>query len=222
VEQKILFKISSRERPEMFFTALNSIVDNLADTENYFIQCSFDLNDATMFNETVVAALKEYKNLTYYFGVNNSKIEAINANLDKLPEFDILVFHSDDFIATEFGFDNIIRENYQDGFKGFLHLPDGFQGKNLITYPIMHQSLIKRFGYIYNPEYYSVYPDDEMTAVAKLLKLYRYDERLVVKHLHYRWNLSSKDELYKRNDNPEVYAKDKEVFIKRKLNNFDL
>src|ERR1035437_5792999 len=129
---RLLFKYTSRSRPSNFFRGLNSIVNNLADKDNYWVQCTFDLSDETMFNADVITRLNEYKNISYYFGESKSKIDAINKNLNKLPPFDIIINMSDDMFFIREGFDLIIIEamqKYFPDFNGFLHFHDGNQSR---------------------------------------------------------------------------------------------
>src|SRR6185503_7210045 len=143
----ILFKYTSRSRVDKFFRGLDSIVNNINDND-YWVQCTFDLDDV-MFNPEIIKRLNSYKNISYYFGESLSKIDAINKNLDKLPKFDILVNMSDDFIFITKGFNSIIKEAMQNYFpdtRGFLHFHDGVQNR-LATMSIIGRKHFERFGY---------------------------------------------------------------------------
>ena len=222
----ILVKLTSRSRPERFFKALNSIIDNLSDKENYHIQCSFDENDATMNKESVIKRLNGYNNLTYYFGISTGKINAINRDIDKFPDFDILINFSDDQIFTMYGFDVFIREAMQKNFPdtdGFLHFHDGVQNR-LATMTIMGKKYFQRTNYIYNPEFISDWADNFEQEVAKRLGKYVYmgDSMQIMMHdhpLHGR-GMHLMDELYERNG--KFYNADKETYFKHLANNFGL
>lgn len=92
----------------------------------------------------------------------------------------------------------------------------------LVTFPIMHIDFVRRFNYIYHPDYKSVRCDEEQTQVAKDLGLYKFIDRPIVEHQHYRHGFGEPDELYKHNDSGEMYAHDKIVFQERAAKNFDL
>lgn len=92
----------------------------------------------------------------------------------------------------------------------------------LVTFPIMHISYLKRFGYIYHPDYKSVMADEEQTQVAKDLGLYKFVDIDIMEHQHYRHGFGEPDELYKKNDSGEMYKHDKIVFQERAAKNFDL
>jgi hypothetical protein len=96
--------------------------------------------------------------------------------------------------------------------------------QRLVTFPIMHIEYLRRFGYIYHPDYKSVRADDEQTEVAKRLNMYRYVDKQIMEHQHYRWgfNNGEPDELYKKNDSGEMYEHDRLVFEQRSAKNFDL
>lgn len=220
----ILFKLTSRSRPSLAFRALDSIVKNLHDKENYKIICTFDYSDTTMNNAEVMMRLNQYKNLRYFFGGDGTKIEAINKDIDKFPErWDILVNFSDDQVITSLFFDRFIRQafaqNFPD-FDGVVHFPDQKTGAALITMSIMGRKYFDRFGFIYAPEYISLHSDNEFTEIARLLGKYVFVDIPIYKHLHPMWKLAPMDAQYARTES--YYKHDGLTFKKRKLKNFYL
>jgi hypothetical protein len=210
----ILFKLTTRSRPELAFRALDSIVTNLFDKESYMIIVSMDSGDATMNNSEVIERLKTYKNLTYHFGNSKTKIEAINADVDKFPDdWSILVNFSDDQVIIKFGFDDIIRASFGGDYSLLLHLPDGSDSGNKI--PTMHISgidRVKKTGTIYNPAFYSVMCDNYEKLMAIKDGKYKFVNENIYEHLHWRWEKAPMDELYLRNDTHLPYRKDKITF----------
>ena len=102
-----------------------------------------------------------------------------------------------------------------------LHYPDGSPVQDrVITLPILGYSFFKRFGYIYNPSYSSLWCDLEMYNVSKILGKYKYINSNIFKHNHMLWTKTPYDELMKRNES--FYDSDKEIYFKRLANNFDL
>lgn len=223
---KILFKFTSRSRPLRFYKALDSIVDNLSDKKNYAILCSFDLDDTAYNNKEFTDRLNKYKKLKYYFGVSTGKINAINRDIDKFPNFDILVNFSDDQIFTMYGFDVFIREAMQQNFKdadGFIHFFDGVQSR-LATMSIVGKKYFQRTNYIYNPEYISDWADNEEQEVAKILGKYLYmgEAMKIMLHEHplHGMGMHLMDALYEKNG--KFYNADKETYFKHLANNFGI
>lgn len=218
----ILFKYASRSRRDNFFRGLDSIVNNLSDKGSYHVQCVFDYDDLEMADPFVIDRLKTYNNLTYYFGISRNKIHAINRNSDKYQPFHILVNMSDDQIFIKHGFDVDIRNAFNGDFDLSVHFPDQAVKDKLITMSIMGVDFYKRFNYIYNSEYTSVYCDNEFTEVSKILNRYKFVNENIFHHLHYRFGLAEMDEQYKKTERPSVYVKDRETYLRRKLVNFEL
>jgi hypothetical protein len=223
---RLLFKYTSRSRPSNFFRGLNSIVNNLADKDNYWVQGTFDLSDETMFNVDVISRLNEYKNISYYFGESKNKIDAINKNLDKLPPFDILINMSDDFIFTQQGFDSLISEYMQKHFPdtdGFLHFHDGNQNR-LATMNIAGKKYFQRTNYIYHPDYISLYSDNEEQDKAKILGKYAYmgDDCRIMMHIHplHGHGKELMDAQYQYTES--FYDVDRATYLRHKANNFGL
>lgn len=222
---KILFKYTSRSRVNNFFRGLDSIINNLANKKDYHILCSFDVDDKEYANPQFIERLNAYTNVSHYFGISTSKIYAINRDILLAPEWDILVNMSDDFIFTQWGFDDIIRTAFQQHFPdldGFLHFHDGFQPR-LATMSIIGKKWFDRTGYIYHPSYITEFCDNEENEKAKRLGKYRYmgNDMKIMMHLHpYNANKEAIDDLYRKNMLSS--NADKENYFKRLAINFDL
>lgn len=221
---KILFKYTSRARVNNFFRGLDSIVNNLANKEDYYIQCSFDADDEVMNNPDVISRLHTYKKLVYYFGTSTGKVDAINKNLEKITEdWDIMVNFSDDQVFLIHGFDDIIRKDMPEDLDGFLHYLDGTPAKDILcTMSIIGRIYFKRFGYIYNPKFISVYCDNIATEIARVLGKYKFIDLQLYSHLHPAWGTGDKDYVYARNEDQELYAIDHKTYLEIKKNNYDL
>ena len=57
---KILFKFASRSRSKNFFSALDNILENISDLDNFCILISLDTDDETMNNSYVINNLTKY------------------------------------------------------------------------------------------------------------------------------------------------------------------
>jgi len=220
--KKILYKLTSRSRPQRCADTIASIVGSSSTDKEYGIVLSIDEDDESM------------KNFDYPFyadrlaiisGVSRNKIDAINRDMDSIPfEWDILVNVSDDMILEK-GFDNVVRKAFDETgtLDLFLHLPDGYANERLATMSIMGKDYYNRFGYIYHPSYESVYCDNEAMDVAKILGKYKYVDAHVFKHVHpANVGMHLMDEQYKKTEASEVHAKDCAMYQFRKSKNFDL
>lgn len=219
---KILFKYTSRSRVDNFFRGLDSIVNNLSNKEDYHILCSFDVDDSAYSNQSFVDRLNGYSNLSYYFGISHSKINAINRDLPLAPPFDILVNYSDDQIFLKNGFDDDIRNDFNGDFDLFIHYPDSNVKHLLPTMSVMGVDYFKRFNYIYMEDFRNVYCDNAEMDKAKILKKYKYVERQIFDHLHPAFGRAPMDAQYEKTENKEGYAKDHATYIRLKKNNFGL
>jgi len=223
---KILFKYASRSRPRNFFRGLDSIVNNCA-SENYEVVMSFDKDDETMNNDGVIARLGDYKEadkFSIYFGKSSNKIDAINRDLGDV-EFDILVCMSDDMQFIYHAFDNAIRDAFTNFFPdldGVVHFNDGMQRVNCMTMSIIGREYFKRDGWIYCPEYESLWCDVEAQEVARIRGKYKYmgDDLKIFRHLHPSFGLAPMDEQYTKTEHVEVRSRDGDTFERRKRNNF--
>ena len=221
---KILFKFTTRSRRSNFLRGIDSIIDNLADKENYRIYTTFDVDDDKM------RPLPEIKgNHTYIAGTSKSKIDAINRDMDFINsqyDWDILVNMSDDMVFIQKGFDDIIRKEFTDGsitnLDQYIHFNDGNQKANVSTMHIVGRDYYNRDNYIYNPEYKSLWCDVENDMVAKLRGCYKYvgDNIRLFSHLHPAFNLAPNDEQYMKTEHRDMWIADEQTFNRRKQNNF--
>lgn len=219
---RILYKYTSRSRPENFERGLRSIIEN-SESDNYAVLCSFDFDDnrADEYNK-ILARYYDRSQITELFGLSNNKIHAINRDLNEFKgDWDILVNMSDDMIFTVKGFDNIIRDLFREHFPngdGFLHLPDGNQNENISTMSIMDRKYYERDKYIYHPSYVSLWCDVEATEVAKMRGCHKYVNTQLFKHLHPAWGLAPNDNQYIKTES--FNSIDKQTYDERKRNGF--
>ena len=217
MDKRICFIFASRERPEKFFKCLDNIQDNSM-SENYFVWAKLDTDDPKA--DEYRKRIDEYPELTVKWGLSEGKIHAINRDLEDLPDFYILCNHSDDMVFTEFGFDDVIRQYC--GLDDFVHFPDGYAEERVCTYSIFGKDYFKRFGYIYHPDYFSVYSDNEQTDVAKILGKHKFVNKRILRHEHPVAGYGKPDALLRRTEAAEFYQKDRQTYLRRKAINFDL
>lgn len=220
----ILVKFPTRSRPERFKPTLKQWIDNLSGDHKVRFLVTVDADDLTMNNPQMRGLLEKDKRVVVKVGKSKSKIEAVNDGMEG-EEFDLLILASDDMLPKMRGYDAIIAEDMESHFPnmdGALHYPDGFRGEDLCTISIMGYGLYKWFGYIYHPDYRSLWCDNEYTEVAQILGKRVYIPKVVIAHeLHHINNAAEKpDELQKKNDG--FMGRDRDVFLKRKAKGFDM
>lgn len=223
-DYKILYKFASRSRPEKFIKCIENIYINQRH-DNFFILASLDLDDSSMNNPDMISKMKRYDRLYPVFGKSKNKIDAINRDMELAPEWDVLVNTSDDMMFCVNGFDVAILEEYQKRLPDgdcLLHFPDQNQGKNCMTMSIMDRKYYNRFGYIYHPDYESLWCDKEAEEVGKILGRYSFINLRILNHYHPSFGQAEYDAQYKHTESWEVRSKDESTYIHRKENNFFL
>lgn len=221
--QKILFKLPSRGRPERFFKALDSIIHNVKDTDNYHVSCTLDMDDETMNNEEVISRIREIKNVSIEWGLSTSKINAVNRNIPNI-DWDILLVASDDIYFSIFGFDEMVRIEFNQHFPngdGYVHFKEKDSGSALCVMTCCDKKYYDRFNYIYHPEYLSLFADNEQFDVAKLLGRYIYISYEIMEHKNPAYGYIEKDEMFEYQQKIG-WTKDQLTYNERKAKNFDL
>jgi hypothetical protein len=209
---KLIIKFPTRNRPEKFKKVLQLYIDALSGKHDVKFVITMDDDDQTMNNEEIKNWLNSLPvNVKYNYGNSKTKIQAVNADLEN-EEADVLLVASDDMIPQIQNYDDIIFQSFNHvfpNFDGAIKFNDGLRNDDLMTLCVMGWPLYKQFGYIYHPEYTSVYADTEQTLVLKKIKKYAISDICIIRHA---WTAAPWDELHARNENSEMYSKDKEVF----------
>jgi hypothetical protein len=216
--------MATRERPSQFFNCLQTYYDNLSGNCDVTFLISCDLDDLSMNNPDVISRMEKMPNLFFYFAKRCTKIEAVNRDIEKHLDFDVLLSASDDMFVIKKDFDEIICNTMLEAFPdldGVLNFSDGYMDDRLNTYPILGKKYYEKFGYIYHPEYKSFFCDLELTIVSKMLKKDKSVLEILVEHRHPAAGYSE-DNLYRYNDSMGMPLHDKLLFYKRKASNFDL
>ena len=242
---RMVIKFPTRGRPEKFATVLNRYINFLSGMHEVKFVVSFDHDDPTMNNDNMWSLFNRLNaqldgKIVPVCGNSTGKISAINADLDRVLSFrpDVILLASDDMIPILGGYDDVIARGMAKFFPdtdGVLHFNDGFSGQNkLITLSILGRKYFERFGYIYHPEYKSVFSDDEFTQVARLMNKVVYIDRCIIQH---QWvgipyvqaqqgqiaaEQIRRDPLHERNESQEMYNHDRGVYERHKANNFGI
>jgi len=185
-----------------------------------------DEDDATMNNPSMhqwISSRARCANIECFYGQSKSKIEACNANLEGV-DGDVLMLASDDMVPVQMGYDEIIFKCFEHAFPDFngaIKFWDGLRPKEdpLMTLTVMGFPLYKQFGYIYNPEYKSLYCDNEQTEVCHRLGKLAIAPYCIIRH---EWTNEPFDTLHARNENKDMYDVDSKTFEARKAKNFDM
>ena len=119
------------------------------------------------------------------------------------------------------GWDDIIRQDMEEGFPdldGALWYQDGYQDR-ICTLNIMGKKYYDRFGYIYHPDYHSLFCDNEFTEVAQGFGKMGHYVEVLFRHEHFANNSKVKrDALYDRNE--ALFNLDKQTYERRKSEGF--
>ena len=220
----ILFKFPARARKEKLFDKLNHYYDLMVDQENFTFLVSIDHDDEILNTPEVLEKLQKYFRLKAVVGESKGKIFACNRDIDEHEEsWDIVVLVSDDMMPKVKGYDMHIRKGYKKyfpDFDGVLHFNDGHQKDKLNTLCILGKPYYDRFGYIYNPEYVSLFCDNEFMDVSRILGKTKYIPMVIIEHQHWAWGYGGMDALYQKNEGP--IQKDRDTYLRRKKQEFDL
>lgn len=227
---RILLKCPTRSRPQKVLATLRKYVALAKDRENIGVAISCDDDDLgmrqTSIQKEIQSVLAPMAWQRIFFSPNKSKIEACNANMNEIDyPWDIVVLVSDDMIPQILGWDTILRSHMKAYFpntNGILWFNDGYQGDKLNTLCIYGRKFYDSQGYIYHPDYKSLFCDTELTdrCNSDLAPLCKYVPYCVIRHEHPGTGFAQNmDPLYAKN---QVYwNQDMHTYIRRKQYPYD-
>lgn len=222
---RFLIKFPTRNRIQKFKNTFEKYQNYFSKTNSLKFLVSIDDDDKVMNSKSTLEYLKSFDNVIIDCGTSTGKIDAVNRGMHLIPKnsFDILMLASDDMVPMVPKYDIIIDSHYKEyypDYDGVMHYNDGRLGSKLNTFCVMGRKYYERFNYIYNPRYKSVFADNEFTAVSRILDKTTYIPLIMFRHA---WlDTVGPDELYVRNENPELYKYDEGVFRARIEEKFDL
>lgn len=150
---------------------------------------------------------------------NRSLVDACN-NAAKIATGDCFLVLSDDFLTPP-RWNEKLKERIDRDMYGIL-VNDGISDGDIMSLPIMSKTLYERIGYIYHPEFFSLFADNALLDVVKKLECLIDCRHLLFEHMHYIVGKSKIDETYQRENSNYAYTNGKLVYDKLKARNYDL
>lgn len=208
----------SRERAERCYNVIKDYRNNFSKKNDLEIVISLDLDDvqAGKYHDLH----KNHSDTKIVIHPNKNYVEALN-NAAKFATGDILIASADDFHFPQnwdIGLQNVVPFNRKEYV---IWIDDGIQPR-IMTLPILSMEYYQRFGYIYYPEYISMYADNDFTEVAKKLNVVVMARHLLFRHMHYSLGHMPEDATARKQNAPASYAHGEKIFNRRITENFGL
>ncbi len=225
---RILLKCPTRNRPQKIMSTLSAYMKLANHPEQIGVAISCDEDDASMSRNLVHEELHRILGKSAWHRIftspNKTKIQACNANMDEIEwEWDVVVLVSDDMIPRVQGYDDAIRAHMGGDTNRLLWCNDGFQGEKLNTLCIFGRQIYDHFGYIYHPEYKSLFCDTELTDLCmnELKDRCVYVPYCIIRHEHPGTGYAdTMDALYQHNQ--KYWNEDMYTYIRRKTYAYDV
>lgn len=220
---RVLVKYPTRGRPQQSLTTLKGWLDSASDLSRIAVLVSYDADDATMTPEVIAQAEAMHPALVAVRGHSKTKIEACNADVNEYAgDWEVILLISDDMICRRKSWDTVIRDKmryFYPDTDGCLWFHDGTRQRVISTLSCIGRSYYDRFGYIYNPEYASFFPDNEYTDVAMAMNKITFIADPIATHEHPAWGGAMRaDDVYRRNN--KYWKADQATYDRRKAAGF--
>jgi len=145
---------------------------------------------------------------------NSSNMVQATNQAAKVCAGELLILVSDDMWSPEM-WDSRILHKYEmiDG-AGILQVFDGITAQKL-TIPIMNRLAYLKLGYMYHPEYISMYADDDLRKTALKHGLLYNATDIVIEHKHYSVGKSKYDKTYATENSRLAWKKGEQLYFER-------
>lgn len=179
---------------------------------------SLDRDDSEKYMRVVEQAVDRIK-LKVVIGSNSNVVQALNRGACQATG-DVLIYVSDDFLCPS-NWDLEIQEAVKGrGNDWLLLVNDGIQ-KHTATILIESKAYYDRFGYMYYPDYISMWADPDATEVARRSgKLINATESLLFKHNHYSVGGLPIDPTYLKENSSKAWDHGEKLYKQRERSNF--
>lgn len=210
---KFLVKFPTRSRPQIFQRVLHQWISRTKNLSRIKWLFTIDTDDVSMEGWSAPPAIID--NSIIDWGISKSKIDAVNRGMHLAGcDWDTVVLASDDMVPYDLAWDDAIEWEMKQLSCEVLHQNDALAGQKLNTLSILSQRTYKRFGYLYHPDYYSLFADNEFTEVTQNWGVAKYTDRIIIRH---GWtNITTYDRLHARNTTGPVHERDCRVWQARK------
>lgn len=133
---------------------------------------------------------------------------------------EIIILMSDDMFPPWQWDEALWAEMGSDKEPVVLQVHDGIRN-DIVTIPIMNRAAFNRLGYIYHPEYLSMFADNDLHETARIHGMLRFSD-IRFEHKHYTVGKSENDATYKHENSSIKYQHGQRVFERRKRLGFPL
>ena len=152
----------------------------------------------------------------------NSKnmVQATN-EAAKVCSGDLLILVSDDMFSPEMWDSRILNEYEMIDGAGILQVYDGITAQKL-TIPIMNRLAYIKLGYMYHPEYISMYADDDLRKTALTHGMLYNATDIFIEHRHFMNGKAKYDKTYALENSQKAMSHGQKLYYERAKLNFPI
>jgi hypothetical protein len=206
----------SRGRPAKAYSTFLNWIDKASMEDSYQYILSLDVDDPDLNTYR-----KQFKGSGVEITVNpnRSMVDASN-RAGQLANGEVLILVSDDFDCPA-DWNELLRDKFAAiNGPALLHINDAINNDgtlqtNVVTLTIMNRELYDHLGYMYHPDYFSMFVDNDLTETAKTLGAYYPAFDLTFAHNHWLNGKAPMDKTYKRENSQTAWTNGKKLFESR-------
>ena len=172
----------------------------------------------------VSLSIKDASLEQYHQTFTNSNAVLITANTRNMVEASnegakvcagqIMILVSDDMWSPQLWDERILHKFEMIDGPGLLQVDDGITSKKM-TIPIMNREAYAKLGYMYHPDYISMFADDDLRATALSNGMYYNGTDILIEHRHFSVGKSKYDKTYQSENSRTAWRIGEKIFFER-------
>lgn len=218
---KLAIVHASRGRPQRCFDAAIELTSKMTALKfTYIISLDDDDPKLPEYKEILPKLPFPYKTVS---GMSRGACDAMNRGATQLEDDDDLVMiYSEDIVSPQ-GWDKLLQDIAEkiDNEVYYIHISNVQNAQNCAIIPLLSRGFYKKLGYVFYPEYISMYADNELIIVAKKLGILHDVNIPGFSHQHPAWGLNEWDDTYRRSNQSNNYNQGCDLINRRMATNFD-
>lgn len=193
----------TRERPLVFEEMLKSFIKNTSPKTVLLVV--IDQDDPTL--EEYMKII--HKDVIYRIQPRCTITEIFNQSYLTYPHYKFYSCTNDDFVYHTPHWDLKLMEK-----DGISYGNDLFQGQNLPTTSVISGDIVRRLGWLQNPQLGNLYGDQTWKIIGETLNCLYYRDDVIIEHKHVFTGKAKTDNIYQQTNSSASYQRDREKFIK--------
>lgn len=214
----------TRNRVSLFEATLNNWMQKCSNPKALEYIVSIDESETVInyfgYKHVIQKANEKFgSSISLLISPNTCCVQAVNSGAEA-AKGDLIIVNSDDFDCPDKWDEILVTEGFLSNHKPQVFLIDDGLSKDIVSLPILNRLAYTELGYVYYPEFISMFADNDLYENAKQKGWLENRRDIRFQHVHYTFTKQEPDEAYKRQNSSRSWKIGEQLFKERCASNF--